>query len=78
MTPLNTQALRARNEDAKMRTGDFWCSTSEADSLLDITETAHRLYLWLNEPGLTNKSRRGRVPAGLLDALGDAIAKATR
>jgi len=42
----------------------------------DLVEAAVALVEWLNGYGRTNKPRRSRVPARLLDALEAAVAKA--
>ena len=41
----------------------------------DLLEASGDLVQWLNGVGLTNKSRRNRIPAKLLDNLEAAISK---
>lgn len=42
----------------------------------DLLDASQNLVSWLNDTGLTNKSRRIRVPAKLLEGLESAIAQA--
>ena len=43
-----------------------------------LLEACKNIVAWLNDVGKTNKSRRGRVPSRLLDAIETAIALAEK
>jgi len=58
----NEEIIDLMNENAQLKADLSTCQ----ERVRDVVE-------WLNTPGRTNKKRRGRIPAKLLEALEDIL-----